>query len=126
MKLCLLFLSLPCLAWAQYNAYVPDSVRVGKTVQFTAFNRIHDGTVLEILAQDEKGKIYVFSIPDQHRHLSESDIVSSVSWCVVVTTKFNVVGVVHIGKCTREEIGTPNSSFFLGTDEIKRSLTQQK
>lgn len=122
----LLFLILPCLAWAQYDASRVDPVRIGKTVQFISFDRIHDGTILEIRAQDESGKVYAFSIPDQHHHLAEKDILSPVSWCVVVTTKFNVVGVVRIGECTNEEKGTPNSSFFIGTDEIKRSLTQRR
>ncbi len=121
MKICFLFLILPCLSWAQYEY---DVIRFGKTVRFISFERIGGDTVLDISAQDEKGKVYSFALPDQHRHLSEKDIVSPVQWCAVVTSRANVVGVIHIGECTREEISNVNSRFFIGSDEIKRSLSQ--
>ncbi len=124
-KLYFLFLALPCFASAQYdNSF--DVVRLAKTVKFISFERSADGTVLGIRAQDNKGKVYSFSVPDLHKHLTEQDVVSPVSWCVVVSSRLNVVGVIHIGECTREEMSRGNSNFFIGTDEMKRSLSQHK
>ena len=124
-KLYFLFLALPCFAAAQYNNGY-DVVRLAKTVKFISFERSADGTVLDIRAQDNTGKVYAFVVPDLHQYLTEQDVVSPVSWCVIVSSRLNVVGVNHIGECTREELSRGNSNYFIGTDEMKRSLSQQK
>lgn len=118
----LIFMLLAISSWAhaQFERYEP-SVRTLKSIQFVAFERVANGTIVNIEARDRKGNPYFFATPDIEQQLTEDYILSSIEWCAAVSARKNVVGILHIGACLPQEISAPNYNYFIGTVEMKNS-----